>query len=515
MTEADPAGYPSGARLMLDADTRMLANGKLIGGSPTRLLKLSGPGRAAWSEIVDGPVRTTAGARLARRLTDIGALHPAPAQSGQSGQSIQSGESGQSIQSGQPTPLDVTVVVPVRDRPAGLDRCLAALGRAHQVVVVDDASRDPARIEAVCADHGARLLRRLVNGGPGAARNTALAEVSSEFVLLLDSDCVAPADLVERLSGAFADPLVGAVAPRIAPRPGSSTATRYAAMASSLDLGARAARVSPGTRVSYVPTAALLVRRAAVAAVGGFDGALRVGEDVDLVWRLDAAGWRVRYEPTVTVQHAEPETWPALLGRRFRYGTSAGPLDRRHPGRLAPVVVHSWSGLVVAAVLARRPLLALAALGGSTIALRRSLRQAEVEPRGVATEAVRAAGQTWRQLGRAATQFASPVLVAAMVTRGRRTHRLTILAFALSAPVAEWIGGRRTLGVAAYTAGRVADDIAYGAGVIAGSVGARTSGPLRVVVVHRLLRIPRAALRPISSEPGRPVAASTESSANA
>jgi hypothetical protein len=131
------------------------------------------------------------------------------------------------------------------------------------------------------------------------------------------------------------------------------------------------------------------------------------------------------------------------------------------------------------------------------------------------TEAARAAGQTWCQLGRTATQFASPALVAAILTRGRRTRRLTIAAFAVSAPVAEWLGGRRTMGVVAYTAARVADDIAYGAGVMAGSVAQRTAGPLRVVIIHRLLRIPRAVLRPVPSEPGPPVAAANERSAHA
>ena len=70
--------YPRGLRLALDADTRMLADGVVFGGSPARVLRLSEQGRAAWSEIVDGPVRTAAGARLARRLTDVGVLHPVP-----------------------------------------------------------------------------------------------------------------------------------------------------------------------------------------------------------------------------------------------------------------------------------------------------------------------------------------------------------------------------------------------------------------------------------------------------
>jgi mycofactocin system glycosyltransferase len=321
------------------------------------------------------------------------------------------------------------------------------------------------------------------------SRNSALAQVTSEFVLLLDSDCVPPPGLIERLAAAFADPLVAAVAPRIEALPGSSRASRYGVAASSLDLGDRPARVSPGTRIAYVPTAALLVRRTAIEEVGGFDAGLRVGEDVDLVWRLDAAGWRVRYDPSVSVQHAEPDSWRALLARRFRYGTSAGPLARRHPGRLAPLVVHSWSGLVVAALVARRPLLALAALGGSTATLRRTLQEADIDASGAPTEAARAAWQTWRGIGRATTQFGSPLLLAAVLKRGSRPRRATVAALVVAGPLSEWFSGRRTLDPLSYSAARIADDLCYGAGVVASSVRHRTTEPLRPVLAHRMLSI--------------------------
>ena len=67
---------------------------------------------------------------------------------------------------------------------AMLDRCLTALGGRYPVVVVDDASHAPGRVAAMCAAHGARLVRRERNGGPGAARNDALADVGTEFVAL-------------------------------------------------------------------------------------------------------------------------------------------------------------------------------------------------------------------------------------------------------------------------------------------------------------------------------------------
>ncbi|MGF7237639.1 MAG: glycosyltransferase [Frankia sp.] len=81
--------------------------------------------------------------------------------------------------------------------------------------VINGRSLDPATTQAVCATRGARYLGRAASGGHAAARNTGLARVDSELFLFLDRDCAPPADLADRVAGHNADPLVGAVAPRI------------------------------------------------------------------------------------------------------------------------------------------------------------------------------------------------------------------------------------------------------------------------------------------------------------
>jgi len=305
---------PAGFGIVMDPATKQLDGGTFFGGSPARVLRLTGAGQRALAELRDGPVRSTTAGALARRLTDAGLAHPRPP--------------------ALAAPPDVTVLIPVKDRPELLDRCLTALGQRYPVLVVDDASADPAAIAAVVSGHGASLLRRAANGGPAAARNTGLASVTSEMVAFCDSDCVPEAGWIERLAAHLADPAVAVAAPRIRPVPGGqswagrSWAERYSAVGSSLDMGGQEGRVAPGTRLSYVPSAALLARRAALLEAGGeavFDAALRLGEDVDLVWRLHEAGWRIRYEPAAVVRHHEPDSWPGLLARRFRYGTSAAP----------------------------------------------------------------------------------------------------------------------------------------------------------------------------------------------
>jgi hypothetical protein len=126
--------------------------------------------------------------------------------------------------------------------------------------------------------------------------------------------------------------------------------------------------VAPGGRVAYVPSAALIVRRAAL---GGFDETLRYGEDVDLVWRLHDRGWRVRYDPRVVIRHEATR----LLTRRFRYGTSAAPLALRHPGRLAPFVIAPVPAAVLVLLAARKPRLAAAVLATQTAVLARRLHR--------------------------------------------------------------------------------------------------------------------------------------------
>ena len=91
------------------------------------------------------------------------------------------------------------------------------------------------------------------------------------------------------------------------------------------------ALVVPRSRVAYVPSAALVVRRAAVGA--GFDERMHVAEDVDLVLRLHAAGWRLRYEPAARVAHDHRTRPAAWWLRKAYYGTGAAPLAAAPPRR--------------------------------------------------------------------------------------------------------------------------------------------------------------------------------------
>ncbi len=461
---ASATAAPPSVPLRLDRAVRRHGDA-LIGGHPRRVLRLTAAGWRAIAELERGAPGSAAAGALSRRLLDGGIAHPHP---------------------GRRAPgAVVTVVVPVRDRVADLDRCLATLGARCAVIVVDDGSREAGAVAAAAARHGARLLRRPLTGGPAAARNAALSHVVTELVAFLDSDCVAPPDWLDGLVGHFDDPRVGAVAPRVRPVTATSFGTgsavgtaggaleRVLAARSPLDMGDRPSEVRPGGIVSYAPTAALVVRRRALGA--GFDEALRYGEDVDFVWRLRDAGWTVRYEPTVVVSHREPASLRRSLARRFRYGTSAAPLAARHPGRLAPVIVSPWPTAVAGLALTnhRRAALAIAAVRSAALARR-------LAPLGLPGVC---GGQWFAEAtygasvaaGRYAVSFVLPAALAA-VHRARRPAALALLALPA---LDEWCRRRPDLDPVRFVALAVADDAAYGAGVWRGALAARSMAAVR------------------------------------
>lgn len=487
---------PASFGLALDPATRRIDGGRvLIGGSPLRLLRLSDAGAVALDRLLAGePVGAVRGAgTLARRLVDAGVAHPRPDRTAPA-----------------PGPGDVTVVIPVHDTPEALARTLAALAHRRtagpavgpspgaaddgpvprRVIVVDDGSADPTAVAEVAAAHGADLVRHDHARGPAAARNAGLAQVRTPIVAFVDCDVEVRPDWLRWLLPHLADPAVVALAPRVGaravdtdpsattiPPPRSTdhrpsteqiadTLARYEEGRSPLDLGPQEGRVRPRTRVAYVPATTLVARTGAVTAIGGFDEGLRYGEDVDLVWRLQDAGGDVRYEPAARVTHpvrADPLGWAR---QRFAYGTSAAPLAARHPGDLAPVAVSGWTAAAWALAAAGHPLVGAGVGLAGTARLPDRLAGLDHPAPEAVRLAVAGTWGAWRPLATAVTRAWWPVALGAAVV-SRRARRVAIVA-ALAPAAVDWARGERPVDLPRYLALRLADDLAYGAGVWAG-----------------------------------------------
>ncbi len=461
-----PPPLPEGFGVRPGPGFRSLDGGRvLLGGSPLRLLAL----RPRATALVNGWLAGTpvgpsvAERRLARRLVTSTLFLPQPG-------------------GPAPSPDQVTVVVPVRDRPSALAALLASLGDLT-TVVVDDGSDDPDRTEAVARAAGAAVRRLAENRGPAAARNAGLADVRTPFVAFVDSDCRPAPGWLTPLLAQLADPSAAAAAPRILPPEGGrGWRDRYEAVRSPLDRGPVAGSVRPRSRIPFVPTAALVVRRAALGDPC-FDERLRGGEDVDLVWRLVRAGWAIRYVPEAVVHHRRDESLGASLARRAFYGATAGPLARRHPDDLAPLSLSAWTAAAALALVARRPAVAGALTAVSAGLFARRLRPLVDHPWSVAARVV---GEgTLRSTVAGASglaRVAGPLALAALLPRRTRPVAAAVV---LLPALADWWATRPDLDPLRYTAAHAVDDAAYGAGVWLGCLRAKTLRPLRPDIVWR------------------------------
>ena len=293
----------------------------------------------------------------------------------------------------------VDVVVVAYNSRDTLRDCVEPLTRVPwvRVIVVDNASPDDSA--AVIADLPVHVIRAPRNGGFAYGCNLGLAAGEAEHVLLLNPDARLGADgLAELVAALDAAPRAGAAGPRILdadgtlmwsqrrfPRLRSTYAqalflARLAPRASWTDELIRDARRYdvPGTP-DWLSGACLLLRRAAVADVGGLDEDFFLySEETDLFRRLQMRGWTARYVPDATAHHDGGASAPRHTTKRI-WAQSRVHYARKHHGRVVAALEAAGvalGGLTHAAVWLHRPSLARghADAGRAALAAIRSVR---------------------------------------------------------------------------------------------------------------------------------------------
>jgi mycofactocin glycosyltransferase len=442
-----------GTSVVLDQGAKFLDRDLLTGGSPWRLLRLPGGSRAVAERWVGGGEVRAGEERFARTLVQQGLLHP--------------------LYRSDAMIDDVDVIVPVHDGVDALSSLLESLNGLH-VTVVDDASSDAVAVANCAQRFGADLVRLAANLGPGSARNAGARATSRPLLWFVDVDVVFDnaLDVLARLRPQFDDPLEGAVAPRIRGAHGPSIRDHFEERFSPLDVGDRSALVIPNSAVHFVPSACLMVRRSSFG--DGFDESLRYGEDVDLVWRLHDQGWLVRYVADVAVMHRARDSWRGWWGQRIRYGQSSSELAKRHGTRLAPFRADTCTLVTWTSALLGKPMVGLRVMHAARNQLRERMIPTTDNPDEVAGELVgRGMVRAGPLMARAAVRtFGIVILLSALHPKLRR-RALTLFVVGTAY---RW---RSTRIRATDIPLGVADDVAYGAGVMSGAVRSRSLGALK------------------------------------
>jgi N-acetylglucosaminyl-diphospho-decaprenol L-rhamnosyltransferase len=250
----------------------------------------------------------------------------------------------------------VAAIVVTFNSAAVIGRCLASLPPGLAVTIVDNDSVDDTLAVARATWPDARLLRLPRNIGFGAAANRGLAAGDTPYALLLNPDAALAAGAVAALvAAAERYPDAGLLAPCCRDRAGRIEFRRRTAYARFLTNPDDAPVQPDGDCCApYVGASVLLLRRAALAAIGGFDERIFLyGEDDDLCLRLSAAGWSLIHVADARADHLGDASTAPLAGlgwwKRWHMQWSSLYLARKHGGAgvLAP-----WRALVATSVKA-------------------------------------------------------------------------------------------------------------------------------------------------------------------
>lgn len=449
----------------LNSRTRVIDQGTaLIGGSPSRYIRLA-PTVASELNNREVSASTPAGARLADKLLELAMADPV-------------------VELLPDVDADYTVVIPVMNRHGALRRLLSSIRASTaqknpRIIVVDDASEDPAAINKAATEFDAECVALVNNVGPAGARNAGLAHVKTEYVVFLDSDVVIDKNTIPTLLKHFADPQVALVVPRIVGlNPEKSWIGRYENARSSLDLGPIASAVKPRSPLSWASSAAMVVRMSALSE--GFDPEMRVGEDVDLIWRLSKAGWRIRYEPVAQARHEHRTDFRQWFALKVSYGTGAVPLAKRHPQSIPPAVMTPWSVALMASLIGQRkwsiPVAAAIAVGATinsgkllSSTQRPYVLGAVITSQGIVSAAKQTSAlmlKHWWPLTAVGCLFST------------RIRKAALLAAVVDIAV-EYDKEPGELDVLSFGAAKRLDDIAYGTGVWIASWRAKTLAALK------------------------------------
>jgi len=431
----------------------------VLAGSPLTYFGVTDAGSRILDAIETNSMLPENHAQLTDRMLATGAVHPVP--------------------NSLAALSEITVVIPAyitnSESHEDLKKLVASLS-GLTIIIVDDASPHAVNIE------DARIIRHETNKGPGAARNTGIAAVTTAVVACVDTDVIVSTQQITTLAAYVIDTPVGAVAPRITCTNDQTFIGEFESHHSPLDLGPIPALVRPMSRVSYLPATVLICNVHLLRNAGGFDDSIRMGEDVDLVWRFIENGISCRYVPSIECPHLPRSTMRKMLKQRYDYGTSAALLDQRHPRAASPLRANALLLTTATTVLMGYVYFAMILVVPTMVYFMISLRSTSI-PIATRTQlAWKGLVSTTRLLARAIMRAWWPLFFVMSIFSLRLGVMLTFSAFV--PPIVGLLRKKPGYPIR-YLVMRILENLAYGTGVWAGAIRARSLRCLLPVITVR------------------------------
>ena len=206
----------------------------------------------------------------------------------------------------------------------------ALLARQYGFPVIGTSSRG-LRSALPGMENGRDWVITQPNRGLANARNLGLEAATGQIVAYIDDDAYPDPHWLSYLVAAFLNPrteqYAGVGGPNLAP-PGDGPIADCVAHAP----GGPIHVLLTNQKAEHIPGCNMAFRRVALKMIGGFDPQFHVaGDDVDVCWRLQHAGWSLGFSPAAVVWHHRRNSMRAYWKQQRGYGKAEAMLERKWP----------------------------------------------------------------------------------------------------------------------------------------------------------------------------------------
>ena len=261
----------------------------------------------------------------------------------------------------------ITIVVPVRNEAAFILRTLEQLVsqdyplNRFEILVVDGRSSDTTReiVASLARAHENVILMDNPRRLSSAARNLGICKARGNIIVVVDGHCeLESRGYLRSLADAFERSGADCLGrPQPLDVTAASLVQKAIAAARSSWLGHHPDSFIYSAAEQFVTAKSVAVayRRSVFDQVGPFDESFDACEDVELNHRIDQAGLKCFFTPTIQVRYFPRSSLRGLFHQMARYGRGRVRLLRKHPETFSPggFIPAAWLAVLALGPLAR------------------------------------------------------------------------------------------------------------------------------------------------------------------
>ncbi|WP_457616229.1 glycosyltransferase [Lutibacter sp.] len=233
--------------------------------------------------------------------------------------------------------LEFSIIIPVYNRPQEIDELLESLTKQtytknFEVIVIEDGSEIKATDIVRSYTNKLNLKYHYKkNSGAGASRNAGMRMAEGNYFIIFDSDCVIPENYLIAVENAlthnYTDAYGGA----------DAAADKFTILQKAINYSMTSFLTTGGIRGSKKSVEKFQPRsfnfgmsKKAFDVTGGFSF-MKVGEDIDLTFRLWQNGFQTQFIEEAFVYHKRRSTFMQFFKQTFAFGSTRPFLNKKYP----------------------------------------------------------------------------------------------------------------------------------------------------------------------------------------